>query len=569
MHPVGNIEELTAALERLTRELECSDRRFRDVIERTPDAILVVDREGVVRFANGAARALFAGRHADLVGTPFGFPLLAGETTELDMLTTRGVRVAEMRVVETEWDGGPASIASLRDITERKLAEEHARRLIRERAARTAAEDSAHTLRFLVDATTLLSSSLDYATTLAALARLCVAEIADWSVVYALDDRGSPSRLEIAHCDARKAGAARELQRIPIARGSGHPVIEVLRTRRPRVVNDVSDEIIATMSSNPRELEIIRELGVSGFIMVPIVARDRPLGALALVSASPERRFDDGDLALATDIAGRAALAIDNARLYGEAQRANQSKTDFLAVVSHDLRTPLTAIIGYADLLDLGIPKQLPVESRESIRRVRTSARHLLYLLNELLVFARLDGGAEDARLVQYDVSAVAREAAAVMEPLARERGLRFRVSLPDAPATAETDPDKLRQVLINVMGNAVKYTEAGEVSVHVTRRDDEILIAVRDTGPGIAPEHLDRIFEPFWQVDRTQRSKGGGTGLGLSVVRRMLELIGGEIHVASTPGDGSVFTVRVPRVSRDQEGAPGGRPATVDAALP
>jgi signal transduction histidine kinase len=552
MHSLGAVEELTAELERRSRELERSERRFLDIVEHNADAIIVVDEAGVIRFANPVARSMFAGRREELVGTHFGFPLVSGETTELDLLSGGAPRSAEMRVVESEWDGAPARIASLRDITERKQVEENARRLIREQTGREAAEAQARTLRFLADATTSLSSSLDYAGTFSALAHLCVGRIADWSVVYAVDDVGVPSRIAVAHCEPSKAHLARELQSIPIGVHTAHPVLEVLKTRSPKIVQAVSEEALETMTAEARERELARALGVSSFLVVPMIARDHPLGAIALVASTPERRFSDDDVTLAADIAGRAALAIDNARLYGNAQKANQSKTDFLAVVSHDLRTPLNAIIGYADLLDEGIPVALPPESRQTVQRIRTSARHLMYLLNELLVFARLDGGSETARVTPCDVRAVAREVAVVMEGLAYERGLAFRLLVPETPIDVETDADKLRQVLLNLVGNAVKYTSRGEVEIEVRPESAEhVLITIRDTGPGIAPEHLEQIFEPFWQVDRTQRAQGGGTGLGLSVVRRMLDLLGGEVGVKSVVGEGSTFEVRVPRRAR------------------
>src|SRR5207237_354914 len=155
----------------------------------------------------------------------------------------------------------------------------------------------------------------------------------------------------------------------------------------------------SSMTAGKRQREIIRALGVTSFILVPMIARDRPHGILGLMCADPRPGFTDQDLALAADIARRAALAVDNARLYGDAQKANQTKSDFLAVVSHDLRTPLNAIIGYAELLDLGIPEPLPDASRKQLQRVRTSAKHLLYLLNELLAFARLDAGREVVRV--------------------------------------------------------------------------------------------------------------------------------------------------------------------------
>lgn len=549
MHPLGAIEGLTAELERRAGELQRSERRFLDIVEHTADAIIVVDDDGIIRFANSVAKAMFAGRREDLVGTHFGFPLVSGETTELDLLSGGPPRSAEMRVMKSEWDGAPAHIASLRDVTERKQAEEHARRLIREQAGREAAEAAAQTLRFLADATTSLASSLDYATTLSALARLCVGRVADWAVVYDVDEAGVPHRLAVAHCDPEKARLAREFQDIPIDTNSAHPVLEVLRTGAPKIVNVVSEQALETMTPNAREAALARALGVSSFLLVPMIARGHRLGAIALVSATPDRRFFEDDVTLATDLAGRAALAIDNARLYRNAQQANKSRSDFLAIVSHDLRTPLTAIIGYADLLDEGIPVALPPESRQSVGRIRTSAQHLMYLLDELLTFARVDGGSEKVRVAPCDVRGVARDVAAVMERIAQERGLTFRVLLPDAPVEVETDADKLRQVLLNLVGNAVKYTAHGAVEIEVCEMGgDPVHIVVRDTGAGIASEHLDQIFEPFWQVDGTQRTQGGGTGLGLSVVRRMLDLLGGRVTVESALGVGSTFVVHLPR---------------------
>ncbi len=545
---VEDLEDMSRELERRTWELEQSEARFRDVIEGNADAIVVVDREGIVRFANSAAVRLFCADADTLLGTSFGFPLVADETTELDLVRDGEPRVAEMRVVQSQWEGRVAYIASLRDITERKRAEHGARRLIREQAARSAAEEVVRRLRFLLDSSTVLTSSLDHADTLALLARMCVGELADWTVVYSVEDGGPPRRLEVAHRDPAKAAFVRELRESPIDPASAHPVLRAIETRTPILLERIDDAQLAAMTSSPRELEVVRALGVASTMLVPMVARDHVLGAIALVSSRSDRPFDMQDMALAEDIAARAALAIDNARLYGEAQLANRTKADFLAVVSHDLRTPLNAILGYSDLLEMGIPERLPTPSLDHVGRIRTSAKHLLYLMNELLAFARLDAGREEIRLAVVDVRSVARDVAAVMEPIARRRALGFDVSIPGDAVRAVTDPDKLRQILLNLVGNAVKYTPRGEVRLALDRLADGVItIRVDDTGKGIAPENLDHIFEPFWQVDSTQRARGEGTGLGLSVVRRMAELLHGTVSVESTVGRGSTFTVTLP----------------------
>lgn len=543
-------EDLRAArreLGRQTRLLQRSEARFRDVIERNADALVVVDGAGTIRFANQMASRLFGKPREQLLGSVFGFPVVTDETTEVDLLARGVPQVAEMRVVRSEWEGETAYIASLRDITERKRAEQDARRLIREQAARVAAEESAHRMRFLLESSTVLSASLEYNATLSSLARLCVPRIADWAVVYGLNDDGHPCRLDIAHHEDSKRLLARELKELPISPESAHPVLEVIKTRRSRIVANVGEAMLSEMTSSERELDLARSLGVSSFMLVPMVARDRALGAIGFVSSDPERHFSGVDLALAEDVAKRAALAVDNAMLYSEAQRANQTKSDFLAIVSHDLRTPLTAIIGYSDLLAMGVPEPISDGAKERVQRIRTSAKHLLYLLNELLAFARLDSGRETAQPQELDARDVVRDVAQVIEPLTQERDLEFEVVLPEAPVTMTTDPDKLRQILLNLAGNAVKYTRTGKVSVTMRQADGNVELEVNDTGDGIAKQHLDRIFEPFWQLDSTQRVRGGGTGLGLSVVKRLTELLGGTVEVNSEPGKGSTFTVKLP----------------------
>jgi len=543
-----DLPSLERELELRTRQLARSEARFRDVIDRNADAIFVVGRDGSIRFANRAAEQLFGRNDERLVGSLFGFPLVTGEITEVDLVVEGAPRVAEMRVVRSEWEGSEAFIASLRDVTERNRAEQDARRLIREQTARTVAEESAARMRFLAESSAVLSASLDYSATLAALARLCIPHMADWTVVWGLDDAGVPKRVDVAHCDASKSSLAAELRDIPFDSSGSHPVVDVLKQRQSRVVREVSDELLASTTTSPKELELVRALGITSYMLVPMIARERAIGAIAFVSSNLNRRFDGDDLALAEDIASRAALAADNAMLYSEAKKANQTKADFLAVVSHDLRTPLTAIIGYADLLSMGIPEPIPAASEERVQRIRTSANHLQYLIKELLAFARLDAGRDVAHLEEVDVRNVVRDVATVMEPLAAQRELQLEVDMPQSATTVLTDPDKVRQILLNLVGNAVRYTEKGRVKLTLAAaRGGELKLSVADSGPGVAPEHLGRIFEPFWQLDPTQRSHGGGTGLGLSVVKHLAALLGGRIDVRSKLGEGSVFTLTLP----------------------
>lgn len=531
-------------------ELLASEARFREVIERNADAIVVVNGEGEVLYANPMAERLFDRDGAELVGTPLGFPVVAGETTELDVLSQGGPRVAEMRVVPSMWDGERAYIASLRDVTERKEAERDAQRLIREQAARQAAEALARQQRFLLDGSARLSASLDYDATLRALATLCVTGVADWAVVFCTDEAGHPERVEVAHRDARQLERANALRELLSGHEGVHPIVDAINSRATRLVPHVDAAVLEQLCHNSHEAALVRELGADSLLIAPMLTRGKQVGGLVLLRAEGSDPFTGSDAALAEDIAARGALALDNARLYDAARRADRARSDLLAVVSHDLRTPLTAIVGYADLLAMGIPHALPEESVTQVERIRKSAQHLMYLMNELLTFTRLDAGHETLHLRELDAREVVREVSSLMEPQAKARGLRLEASLPPQPVPLRTDPDKLRQVLLNLAGNAVKYTDVGEVRLGLRTDGSAAVIEVQDTGVGISTQDLAKIYEPFWQVDSTQRSRNGGTGLGLSIVRRMVDLLGGEVSVDSTLGKGTTFTVRVESIS-------------------
>ena len=273
------------------------------------------------------------------------------------------------------------------------------------------------------------------------------------------------------------------------------------------------------------------------------------LGAVAFRFAEPQP-FDAAQQRYLRTIVDQAAQALERARLYREAQAGNEAKSGFMATVSHELRTPLNALIGYSDLLLLGIPEPIPAASAAQVGRMRTAARHLLGLIEEILLHARLEAGRVEVRAEPVDLAALVDEVTTVVQPLAAARGLTFQADA-DAGVTATTDAGKLRQILINLAGNAVKFTEQGSVTLHagVDAAHDVVVIRVTDTGVGIAPDHLDKVFDPFWQVGQHRSAqRPAGTGLGLSVSRRLARLLGGEIDVESTPGVGSTFTVRIAR---------------------
>jgi len=248
------------------------------------------------------------------------------------------------------------------------------------------------------------------------------------------------------------------------------------------------------------------------------------------------------------DVTERRKAEAERERLYLEADQANRAKASFLAVMSHELRTPLNAVVGFTELLEAEISGPLTQMQRKHLERIRTGTNHLIQIIEEILTFSRAEAGREEVHLQTVSVGDLAAEAAALVKPMAGEKGLGFEVIAPDALPAIETDQRKLRQILLNLLSNAVKFTDRGAVELQMTAEDGGVCFAVKDTGSGIASSELERIFEPFRQVDQSSRRRVGGTGLGLAVTRQLVDLIGGTIEVESTPGQGSTFTVRLPQ---------------------
>ncbi len=243
--------------------------------------------------------------------------------------------------------------------------------------------------------------------------------------------------------------------------------------------------------------------------------------------------------------AEKARSEAESAR--AEAERANNSKTDFLAVMSHELRTPLTAIMGYEELLSDGITGPVTEMQRQQLGRINASARHLLGLIDEILTFARVDVGRERVRYESMSVNHTLTDAAALVQPMADAKHLAFVVEILDEDQVIQTDGTKLRQMLVNLLSNGIKFTDKGEVRLGCAVNGGILEIRIADTGAGIAAENIEDIFEPFWQAEQTATRKTGGTGLGLSVTRKLARLLGGDVTVTSTFGAGTTFLLTVP----------------------
>ncbi len=424
------------------------------------------------------------------------------------------------------------------------ISMENALHLARERAARAAAE-------FLSEAGALLSESLDYEDTLGRLSKLCVQSLADWCVLDLVEE-GELRRLVGACADPAKEPLLRELrERHPARWDSPHPAARSLRAGEPVWVPAFTDDLLRSMCEDDEHLELIRALGTSSIVVVPLVARGQTLGALSLASGVPGR-YSRADLELAKEVAHRAAIAIDNARLHRETQRAVRLRDEFLLVASHELRTPLTPLTLSLKTLqrwERSSQATLPAAISESVELAVRQGSRLNSLVSELLDVSRIESGRLKLDLSEVELGAIVHAAAGRLEPeLARARSpLSIRC---DGPVVGRWDASRLDQVIAHLLANAIKFGAGKPIEVHLGQAGGRALLSVTDHGMGIDPAHQARIFERFERAVSVRNY--GGLGLGLYMGRRIVEAHGGSIRVESQPGSGATFTVELPRAGAE-----------------
>ena len=626
---------------------------------------------------------------------------------------TRGRVLVSARPVRDDTGAVVAGVVLFQDITERRNADAR--------------------LRLLAEAGRLLTSSLDYRPTLAAVARMLVPGLGDWCAIDLVSEEGQLERVEVAHIDPAKVDLAWQLHKRYPPDGDS-PVRLVLRSGEPLLVPVVDEDLIRASARGPEHLSALLSLGMRSLILMPLVGRSGTLGTLTLVSAESGRRYENADLEMVRSFAGRAALAIENARLYqaeraqrqlaeraaererrlqavgtalssllepeavaqvvvesavevlgaatgtvalrtgddelelvasvgyppevldgfrrfslsapfpvaeavrtgevveivsqeeqrarfpvmhrdvkslgnqawlalplrvegritgalglgfrrpedfeadehvflatladqcaqalerarlydaerrarADAEQANRTKSEFLARMSHELRTPLNAIAGYADLMELGIHGDISEGQRAAIHRIKTNQRHLVALITDILDFAKQESGRLEVELEDVPVDETLAEVGQLIEPQIRAKDLHYTYHPGDPDVCCRADPERLLQVMLNLVGNAVKFTgRGGEIHLEWSAEAERVAVRVRDTGRGIPPDHLEAIFQPFYQVESGHTREGGGTGLGLSISRELARAMGGDISVESEPGRGSTFTLALPR---------------------
>jgi len=524
------------------------------MLDGAPDAILLVDGTGVIRLVNERAERLFGYARSQLLGRPSTLVLpddvRAARDVQRDVYGLRrdGSRfLAEISVSPLVTDGGRLITAVVRDVTDRRRLEDDRVDRGRAEVARAHAEEIGRRASFLAEASRVLAASLDYEATLRSVARVAIPYLADYVLVDVLETQGRLRRLAAAHRDPvleeRLASAPGQA---PVT--SGTSALEaVIERGEPTLVRDVSDDWLAARARDAEHLGAAAGARPTSLMLVPLRARGRTLGVVSFVLVNGARRYALADLALAEDLAQRAALAADNARLYREAQDASRAKDEFLAVLSHELRTPLTPVLGWVRMLRTGT--LAPEATERALDTVERNTRLQAQLVEDLLDVSRIIAGKLSLNLRPVALGPIVDMVieGAAASTLAKSIIVSRQVE-PDLPRI-EADANRLQQVVANLLSNAVKFTPAGgRVEVGVARAGDDLRLTVTDTGDGLAPEVAPHIFDRFRQADSTITRQYGGLGLGLSIVRHIVERHGGTVQATSEgPGHGTTFTVTLP----------------------
>jgi PAS domain S-box-containing protein len=540
--------------------------RLQEMFTNVPAAIAVLDGpDHTIEYLNPAALRL-AGVGPEVIGKPWeeafpGFPADAWVALERVYVTGEPFVAREWRAFNTRWPHERFFNFSCQPLRDRHgvitSLLTHAVEVTEQRLAQAEAEAASGRASFLAKLSHAVARSLDYQSTLEEVARLVVPDVADWSVVDVLQDNGSLQLAAAVHRDPGKLALARELrERYPPRTDAAQGVGRVARTGRPELVVGVDEAVLTALARDHIHLSLLRRLEMTSYIILPLRGRGRVHGTLTLAHGESGRRYGPADLVMAEEIGQRAALAIENARLYREAHEASRLKDEFLATLSHELRTPLNAIVGWVHLL-----RQKVGDSPDLNKPLEVIARNAAVqsqLISDILDVSRIIAGKLVVNLQPVDLAGVIEAALDTVRPAAQAKEIRLQPILDASASLVSGDPARLQQVIWNLLANAIKFAPRhGSVQIRLEGVDSQVQVTVADNGPGIDPEFLPFVFERFRQADSSSTRKHGGLGLGLAIVRHLVELHGGTVEARNrNDGTGAVLTLRLPR--RSVTGGPG-----------
>jgi PAS domain S-box-containing protein len=528
------LEMQNRELRETQQQLEESRSRYADLYDLAPVAYCTVDVKGRIVEANLTAAALFALERVHLAGRSLAQIVrftdaqafrrhlarcIAEKGRVLDemsfLVNGRGPVVAQLTSMPILGPTGEVEFCktTFTDVSALKQSEE--------------------LFRFLADASEAFVSSFDYESGLEALVRRAVPDLADVCFVDLREEDDSIRRMPSTPINAEAKDVESSLSRHEPGRVWTAPEALVLQSGEPILIAKASkDGPLGLGEGAPR---------ISSLMLTPLTARQRTFGVLSFVMSSSQRTYTAKELTIAIEIARRAAIAIDNARLYRMAQKAIRSRDDVLAVVSHDLRNPVSAISLNAEAI---LRDEPPVEPKAEKRlsAIRHATHQLTYIINDLLDLASLEAGRLSCEMAFHAVREVVHDALELLEPLAQDKQISLTADVPEEPSRVLCDKSRVLQVLSNLVGNAVKFTPAhGSIVLRVVVGAEQAHFAVADTGPGIPRAALSHVFDRYWRGADQVASEG--RGLGLYIAKGIVEALGGSIHVDSEPGEGTTFT--------------------------
>ena len=586
------LEEMKIAAEELQATrivLEKERQRYQELFDFAPDGYLVTDIYGTILEANQTATILLNISKQFLIRKPLVsficqsdhqafFDYLA-QLQHLDRggewevclqprvqvcfdvaLTVVSVRNEVGKLVALRW--------LMRDITRRRRLESDRKLLFAsEQAARIAAEAAEKRSNFLAQASRVLVSSLDYRTTLTSVAQLAVPTLADWCIVDVVENNsvafGNPV---IAASEPLKEALIREFrQRYPIAVDADYGLAKVLRTGKPELVTNILESSLQRKAWNE---EYVNLLQVKSYMVVPLLVRKRKLGTIVFASAQLGRHYTIVDLAMAEELAQRAASAIENAQLYRQAQEANRIKDEFLAIVSHELRTPLNSMLGWVKIIrNRKLDETITSKALETIER---NAQLQRKLIEDILDVSRIVQGKIRLNIYKVDLVIVINAAIEAIYPTSEIKDIQIESKLDSSVGKVMGDAERLQQVVWNLLSNAVKFTpRRGRVEVCLEQVNSNAKISVSDTGKGINADFLPYMFERFRQADSTTTRTDSGLGLGLAIVNHLVEMHSGTVYAVSEgEGRGATFTVLLPLIEPQPEQLIKESPVEIDHLL-
>lgn len=520
------------------------------IIESSDDAIFGKTLEGVITSWNYGAERMYGYQADEIIGKPVTLLFPQDRKDEYRYImnhVTRGEAIDHFETRRTRKDGteitvsvtispikdfkgaiiGVSSIA--RDITERKHTENN--------------------FRFLADASTILSSSLDYKTTLKNVAKIAVPEIADWCRVDMLNATGDLENVAVVHRDPKKMKLAIDLRKkFPFDTMDNQGTGRVMRTGKSAFFPHVTNVFLDHAIQNQEQMKLIKSIGVSSVILVPICIEKKCIGTIAFINSRPGKIFTKNDLLMAEELGKRAALAIENSRLYEAAQKAIVLRDDFISVASHELKTPVTSLKMYVQVLQRQCDKKGKNNLTQFTEKIGDQIDKLTVLINDLLSVSRVQHGRLEFNFEDFDLNELVRESIEHMRPTSPRHKFIVQGSV---KKEIHGDRYRLYQVVTNLLSNAVKYSpKADKVIISLRDGEKSAKIEVKDFGIGISPENKHKIFEQFYRAEEVDDRTFPGLGLGLYISNEIVKRHGGSLDVQSKKGKGSEFSFTIPFAS-------------------